>query len=152
MFHRHHSVQVSYPVPALISSPAPVLESLAQVPENIPFYGDMATLQQIAGGSSAVQVHQSNDLRNSWRLIKHGGQVYVQAHTLPMTEKQIKTPGGQIKLYNNDNAGDLAGVHYADITLPLKSLHWADSQNTDEGWGEITVSQVHPDAHVWENW
>jgi len=147
IFSGHH-----HPSPRLHS--APVFETLTQVPENTPVYGDMATVQEIATGTPPAQVRVSlgNDVDNSWRLIKHGGQVYVQAYTLPVTEQAIKAGGKPFRLYNDDNAGQLKGEHYTDITLPLKSLHWDDSHSTDEGWGEITVSQVHPDSRIWENW
>jgi len=130
------------------------MQALSLVSDNTPVFGDLATVQQIASGTppTLIRVHRGDDLDNSWRLIKHDGQVYVQAYTLPVTEQAIKAGGKPFRLYNDDNAGQLKGEHYTDITLPLKSLHWDDSRSTDEGWGEITVSQVHPDSRIWENW
>ncbi len=141
-FWNHHS-----------STSAPVVRPLAQVAEGQVFYADTATVRQLAGGAPLSEpVHLSNDLDSGWHLIKHSGQVYLQAYTLPITEQAIRAPGTQIKLYNDDDAGDLEGNHYTQVTLPLKSLHWENSQNTDVNWSEITVSHVQPDSRVWESW
>ena len=141
--HTHHAIAVSHET-----------QTLSAVSDNTPVFGDLATVQQVASGTSPgqIRVHLGDDIGNSWRLIKHDGQVYVQAYTLPVAEQAIKAGGKPFRLYNDDNAGQLKGEHYTDITLPLKSLHWDDSRSTDEGWGEITVSQVHPDSRIWENW
>ena len=140
--HTHHAPAVSHET-----------QALSLISDNTPVFGDLATVQQIASGTppAQIRVHLGDDIGNSWRLIKHGGQVYVQAYTLPVTEQAIKS-GTPFRLYNDNNAGQLERKHYTDISLPLQSLHWDDSRSTDGDWGEITVSHARPDSHIWENW
>lgn len=150
--HTHHR-------PA-ITTVAPQTSPLADVGDEQPVYVDTHGLQQIIEGTMPAQVQTypfSQGIR--WGLIKHGGKVYVQAYTLRASEKQIENKA--IDLHNVEDAdltgrapGYIAvssGTRYPDVkvTLPIQAFRYQDSQQS-ENQAKITVSDVHPDNHLWD--
>ena len=131
------------------SHPAPV-RMLATVPDNHPVSADTATVQRLEAGALPTSVSvQDGSVRDTWTLVKHNGVVYMRGYTLPLSDKELGV--GDVKVYNDDNAGVLHGVEDAEVTLRLDSLK-IDDTNSGQGWHEIDVSSVHPDTYTREDW
>lgn len=147
-------------VASVASVASPQIHSLADVKDEQQTYVDTHGLKQIIEGAMPAQVQTypfSQGIR--WGLIKHSGKVYVQAYTLQLSEKQIESK--MFDLHNVEDA-DLtgrapgyivvsSGTLYPDVkvTLPIQAFRYQDSQQS-ENQAKITVSDVHPDNHLWD--
>ncbi len=128
---------------------APQARYLSTVPDGHEVHADTATVLSIAQGADPKTVAVLDGVQhgNTWTLVRHDKHWYVHANAL----ESATVGAGPLKIYNQHNAGVLAGEREQDVTLRLDTSELADT-NAGDTWSEIDMSQVHPDIYTHEDW
>ena len=123
--------------------------TLAEVKDGDPVSVTQDVLEKIEKGQDMAQtlVQGHGDVDNGWTLVKHNGHVYVRAFTKPLSDSALQV--GEVKLYNDNDVGELDGNPDQEVTLRLDTLK-IDKTDASDGWREMDVSHVHPDAFARE--
>ena len=123
---------------------APILRSLAQVPDGKEVYADDAALVQVSEGKAPGQITVSeNSTGNRWAMVKIGGHVYLHGY-IASTDSLQPLGGKALTVYNDDNSGELEGERTSNITLRVDNIPLQKSGG-DEDFSEITVPGFQPD-------
>ena len=140
-------------------------DTLSEVGDEQQVYVDMHGLRQLTSGEAESQVKIYRHVipqykAEDWGVIKHDGKVYMQGYVVRSTEKQLA--GKTFSLYNTEDImyrehPDIeprlfVGQNYqedAQVTLPVQRLQVTDSQQADRK-AMVTVSDVHPDNQLWD--
>ncbi len=138
IFSHHHRVQT-----------APRFRLLSMVPDGHEVYASTATVQSIVHGADpgTVSVQDGAEMDNGWTLVRHDKHWYVRGHVL----ENARLGAGEVKVYNEHDAGVLHDQSEQDVTLRLDNSQIADT-NAGDTWSEIDLSQVHPDTYTHEDW
>jgi len=123
---------------------APILRSLAQVPDGKEVYADDAALVQVSEGKPAAQITVSeNATGNRWTMVKIGGHLYLRGYIV-RTDSLQPLRDKALNVYNDDNSGELEGERTSNITLRVDGVPLQKSGG-DDGFSEVTVPNFQPD-------
>ena len=123
---------------------APILRSLAQVPDGKEVYADDAALVQISEGKPQAQITVSeNATGNRWTMVKIGAHVYLRGY-IASTDSLQPLRGKALNVYNDDNSGEMEGERTSNITLRVDKIPMQKSGG-DDGYSEITIPNFQPD-------
>jgi len=123
---------------------APILQSLAQVPDGKEVYADDSALVQISEGKPQAQIAVSaNASGNRWAMVKVGAHVYLRGYITDTPSLQ-PLKGKALNVYNDDNVGELRRVPTSTITLRVDKVPLQKSGG-DDGFSEVTVPNFQPD-------
>lgn len=123
---------------------APILQSLAQVPDGREVYADDSALVQISEGKPQAQVIVStNASGNRWAMVKIGAHVYLRGYTASAVSLQ-SLKGKALNVYNDNDVGELEGARTTSITLRVDKTPLQKSGG-DNGFSEVTIPNFQPD-------
>ncbi len=129
--------------------PAPHARLLSTVPDGHEVSADTATVQTIGQGAApaTVTVWDGGPLANGWTLVRHDKHWYVRGYTLNNPDAGLPA----VKVYNDNDAGELEGKPENDVTLRLDNTPITDT-NAGDHWSEIDMGPLHPDRYTHEDW
>lgn len=130
----HHTAPVS----------APILQSLALVPDGREVYADDSALVQISEGKPQAQITVSaNASGNRWAMVKIGAHVYLRGY-ITNTPSLQPLKGKALNVYNDDDAGELRRVPTSTVTLRVDKVPLQKSGGDDD-FSEVTLPNFQPD-------
>ncbi len=120
-------------------------QNLSQVPDGQEFYCATPELVPISKGKPLSQISDflTEDPGNTWSLVKMGGHVYMHGF-IARADALESLQGKAIKVYNDDNSGELQGEATSNITLRVDKVPLQKSGG-DDGFSEVTVPNFQPD-------
>lgn len=149
----HSASPAAIATPAVIAEALPEMQTVSAVPNEQEFYADAHALAQMFQKAPAEQiiVHRTQ-ADPMWSLIKHGGKIYLEAYTPPISENQLKQKHAVLYSVPLDRYATLEGskeLFYRQAEVPLATLSLEDSQMKGPA-EQITVSHIVPDSYLWE--
>ena len=156
---KHPQPIIFKPVQAAATSaairPKPGMQSVEATPDGQDFWIDDHALTQIFQKTPLTQIMAHRTQANygePWHMIKHDGKVYLVAFTPPKSERQLEQ--NHVALYSGPPEGFTMTLengqdNYIAVTVPIADVRLEDAQIYERA-EKITVSNLHPDSHLWE--
>jgi hypothetical protein len=139
--------------PAPVSTPGAIIP-LDKVADGQTAYCDTSTIASIISdggtvhGAGSVQV-MTNHMDNSWPIVTRNGKVYLVGFA--PTSAAGKLTAGPVDILNDNDSGELEGVHVEDVTIPIDGVKLV-GQKVNDGWSQVTVDHIKIDQFTQENY